>query len=623
MKQDPIFTPYSPALPTVEQVQKNPELLFSDHLPVIFKALGLTISSWNILNPNLFSGFAPYLEDQEAEEHRFTRIGFAINQIISKNKGLDIILLQEANWGAEEKWQSLLTEENIKDGWEMAASNNPKSEYKLLYKKSDKLSLIECDSKVCIEKLQNVFGDLQKARFQIREGENIKEVTIFNVHPGHNDFPELPENAITTLLYAKESVIVAGDFNIRIAPISYEAKNIVTVMTNCGFRDEVNAGCDWTDGAFFRGPDNFIHQANTTILNPSTGEPLAAEPIKLELWESEFQRKELLCPRHVVRLDHSFSEPKIESVQALQLFLRTKFKEEKILVRMSTNAFNKKYFCLPVKLAQEVSAKLNLPEDEKKLLPHLSMKYFIQVQEFFFRHFNAEANAKFFKPGIDEQICPDHYSFHLPSILHQQILKLDKLKDNGESVEACRAIKKILKSYTEVLDPIAAAFSKIILANYYLSFSEYSVVEFTQMIKDEKHVPDCIIRPTHFSLAIELYVDVMKTVKEIECNLNIEWVLGYGLDQLGRNIIAIHQATCDNFAQLIRFYDKAMGIKITEQSGALHHQQASDILERYKAFSDAYKAFGDLKVGSEYARISPPIKPIDIKALNHSGCVIA
>ena len=92
-----------PLFPTYQEIQDHPELLYSDHLPVLFHipvtdSSDMRIISWNVLGFNAPSGFHKRMRGWETKEvalARYERITDALQQFVEKQDP-DVIVLQEA-----------------------------------------------------------------------------------------------------------------------------------------------------------------------------------------------------------------------------------------------------------------------------------------------------------------------------------------------------------------------------------------------------------------------------------------------------------------------------------------------------------------------------------------------
>lgn len=282
---------YLPALPTVEEIQKDVSLFNSDHLPVISEIpVGdqtLRVISWNVQVPNTHSGFQAREKEKDIEA-REERSLAALAAFINEQKP-DVILLQETYFNPEKLRVTL-----AKLGWEVDAvpGTTTFTLYNTAKLEKQPLPSLKDEKKEGPPSYQAT--SIQQTLFKLKS--DTAEVTdtsvlINNVHLPHDEYPHQAEAYILSLLRSGQAqygnAIVAGDFNNRYVPLnkSYLPNNVV----NPGHRDGETQGVDWTDGFFYMGKDAKCHQPIIMeSLDPFNGKILPS--LKIESL-SEFLKK--------------------------------------------------------------------------------------------------------------------------------------------------------------------------------------------------------------------------------------------------------------------------------------------------------------------------------------------
>ncbi len=315
---------YISALPTRDEVAENPELLFSDHLPFMFTAHDLTIISWNVLDPNLPSGYEPYRETSEQLIQRRSRILESLERICAASYGVDLILLQESSWLGKDFFiefkEQVWHEVGMVEGNRILFNNK----FKIAY-----MSLVNIIRSA-------VFGEVLCATFDLKNGTSVK---ILNVQGEHSELPFRHKTEIEAMLGLDQKVIVAGDFNIRIAPQDHTRReSIVTGLVPLRFRECGSADCNWTDGGFSGGIDILPKQCNITLLDPQTG---TAADLRTPILLSDFQITEALLMRPCIKIGVS---PYANFETQLRVWLSRKENGHNLNINIlfSANAFNEK-----------------------------------------------------------------------------------------------------------------------------------------------------------------------------------------------------------------------------------------------------------------------------------------
>jgi hypothetical protein len=568
---------YTKALPTPEEVARNPELLISDHLAFLLKAHGLIGVSLNMFGPNVASGFAPFEESDDHIAQRRLRIREFLLKINQENKELDFIAIQES-WLDES--DAAFFEQNgfnaLKNG-----------ELTLLYKTKGKLTLKENT----VVNLRGVFGEVQRVVFTVQEpNKEPRDVMLFNCRAGYSELPYEHEACINQLLQSGDAVIVVGDFNVHIAPTHGNRQNIVTGIACQNFRERKGAGCDWTDGAFTgvvkedKEGKPFVHaeQVSITLIDPQTGLPADTT---IPVLNSEFQKNEAQRLRMCIQIGKS-KYTQFEKELQRNLGREDHNVRAEMSIRSAANAFNERGVMIRFmkedktvyeKLCKEIKGlEFNLVDGDTGPIPIVTMSVstFVEVQEWFFRLFNSARNKAQTAPAF----CP--LSFCSP--LFQLQSKLTELEDNGKCVEPCRQVKSELNELVGSSNPLTSMFAKIIMANYYLRFSEYSLEDLEKMKVNERELPAYIIRPTHLSWCIALCRELMGALtpefvdrlSEQERNF-----LSNNLSNLCDNFRTVIDLVRDDLAKMYRLLDKVRDIKDEGNLSALHHENAAAALK--------------------------------------------
>lgn len=268
--------------PTPEEIRANPELMLSDHLPIMAELTfndghppltqhtKFNVLSWNVLAPNGANGVLGNLEDADQWEHpgqstaRYKRIAQALKKAVLELK-IDVICLQEARMDCLE---APLKEAFKGMQWEIA---------------SQEKSLITCylrRHELLSETLDNstdqesIYSSL--FRTQNKGGETFT-VEVHNVHGDFNYFPRQKEQVYGDLLRRSQAdlAVLAGDTNSRVAPCHGTRQNIVTGLVPRAFIPKwLSQGSqypDYPDLIAVKHNGDPIQQADINVVNPYTG----------------------------------------------------------------------------------------------------------------------------------------------------------------------------------------------------------------------------------------------------------------------------------------------------------------------------------------------------------------
>jgi hypothetical protein len=308
-----------PLFPTHEEIAENPELLYSDHLPVFFNipfaaennatsgepsiqrnaaSTNLRMISWNVLGHNAPSGFhlsSKGWEPKDLGRKRFERIIGSL-KLFAEKQNPDIIVLQEAN---PEFLGSLITE---LPEWTIRNNNTGPV---MLFRSRDqggKLEIKEYEFKKAGVRHENVYMQAcQSALFEMG-GHFVK---VNNVHTMFYNTPEHHESYYQHLLTKEPShitTLIVGDTNSRIAPKNdVTPHNIATGVVPMCINKMVNAPedrqmTDFPDGAFMKKRmTGEIEQLDRQILDYRTGEIFVPENAQNDLPPQWRQFRMLAC----------------------------------------------------------------------------------------------------------------------------------------------------------------------------------------------------------------------------------------------------------------------------------------------------------------------------------------
>jgi hypothetical protein len=305
-----------------------------------------------------------------------------------------------------------------------------------------------------------------------------------------------------------------------------------------------------------------------------------------------FENNELTHFRPFLHIDDSYRHAKING------FL-TVFELEKLLpgngimVRFCANALNQR--AVAIKLSEELK-ELNSTLIEQYRKKGCAVEY-------------TEAGTGPLVPVLIlpfEQVrsfvedCRGHFVWLFESRIGQEAILLPHtlprrlqvcahdmnqlLPDDGLHVEESRVLKQRIKKWVELDCIPTQLFAKVLLANYYLRFSEYSHSEISEVLRHTPH-PEKMIRYTHFVAAIDLYRDVydllikslwIKTLSDREIILLVAELV-----TLGGSIDLVAKVFESQFVDLIACHHVALGNQFERKFLASYYQTAADILNSY------------------------------------------
>lgn len=372
-----------PSFPTPVESAANPELAYSDHLPILATVplsenTGLSVISLNILGGVHMSG-VHHPNSRETDEGitaRYTRMADGLKKAINLHD-VDVVMLQEADSrpdAEKEPYILPILRAIFGDEWEVMLPVDDRTFSRGLvtcYRKT-RWALVsqDLDSKNRIHTIH------------LKQEASDKVVSVSNIWGNFEHSPVSLErqckNALNpTRRHADISVII-GDTNSRIAPLDGEVRNIVTGAIPLAINEEngVPQGVqtpDHPDGGFYRDADGKIHQLQTSILCYSSGEVLEDKRSLGEVSPSLEQRM-VMC------LDDSFKTQKIFGERTLfeyEDYLKEQFNNRDLIVRLSTNAFNQKGVGIrfPLRLAKTLEfIKIQLADSNHYLVKRLCEK---------------------------------------------------------------------------------------------------------------------------------------------------------------------------------------------------------------------------------------------------------
>ncbi len=283
--------------PTAQQADANPELIYSDHLPVLFEANisetdKLRIISWNILGYNAPSGFSHARNGWESEEQgraRYDRILKAL-QLFVANHSPDVITLQEASTELFTEIEAALPDYQFYDTGRGPA---------MLIRKSlhDNIESVTANERRIIFNNVDMWAK-QTAVFNIHG----QRVVVNNVHTAFYETPEHHEAYYKSILEDQQenSVnIIVGDTNSRIAPVDASVKQNITtgaVPLCLNLPEDNQQYTDFPDAAFIKCPDQNIQQIERKVLDYRNGELYQPEAGDLDTAEPKADiLRPLLC----------------------------------------------------------------------------------------------------------------------------------------------------------------------------------------------------------------------------------------------------------------------------------------------------------------------------------------
>ncbi len=331
------------AFPTFAETTENPEIAYTDHLPVLARVpltAGHDGPTLNVLSLNTLGrslGASGIHKDRGNEtdeeiEQRYRRIAHGLDLSI-ENHGLDCILLQET----EVDVMLPILKASLNENWAFQVSDHG------LITGYNNAMLTPIKDKASFDRNTRVLSN----SFEHQETE--KTIHLHNSWGIFSHISRDRENEYRALLApevndnGKVVRIVMGDTNSRIAPLDNMARNIVTgaipmvFQKEKGYPPELQLG-DYPDGGFYTDPQGKIRQMETITLNPETGEILDEEEDRENIsWVDEY--------RMVMCLDYSYAAKKIIEGKTLSEYedeLKERSNDVNIQVSMAANSMNDK-----------------------------------------------------------------------------------------------------------------------------------------------------------------------------------------------------------------------------------------------------------------------------------------
>lgn len=334
--------------PTANEVAANEEMLYSDHLPVMFNVpvnaeagQYLRIISWNILGYNAPSGFHQVFRGWETEDQcrsRYQRISKSLGLFVDSHHP-DMIVMQEVQSELLPDLAAMLPDYDIYDSRKglMTLVKKPVDE--------NSLQVLHAPVEANGERFNNIYMQAVQPGTFMLGGLRLK---VNNVHTRFLNTPEHHEAFYTHLLTADvDDVIsvVVGDTNSRIAPIDdVNPQNIVTGVVPMAINQMVGVDnniqmTDFPDAAFVRNVDGSIEQVERVVLDYRTGHIF--QPVMIQQEASWPQFRMILC-----LTDFNLDRDKIRgnTVFEYQASLKQTFAGTSVLVRKAAKDNNERGF---------------------------------------------------------------------------------------------------------------------------------------------------------------------------------------------------------------------------------------------------------------------------------------
>ncbi len=356
-----------PLFPTYAEVAQNPELAYSDHLPILTSVpfsdhASIQIFSLNMLGPCGLSGLhqVSQWENDSQQQQRYLRIAKGIAKAVKKHN-VSIICLQEVN-----PPEIIIPQlkEMLDDEWEVIealfSENEDKDETGYSYIKSvGMITLVNREKHTIMNYACDGRNQVTSVSIKMND-KHTNTLSIHNIWGRFDPFPDQLEALCHKKLTedsSKVSVII-GDTNSRIAPLDDKPRNITTGLVPYCFnkRDEVSDNVqvpDYPDGGFYRDEEGFIHQLDVDILDFSTGDIVhdTRDQAKLEIW-NEF--------RMIMCLDQCYQEEFLDKKNLFEYEenLKRNLMDDKLMVRIAANSFNQKAVALRFPMGSPLFARL-------------------------------------------------------------------------------------------------------------------------------------------------------------------------------------------------------------------------------------------------------------------------
>jgi hypothetical protein len=500
-----------PLFPTREEVSKNPDLAYSDHLPILTKvplgeeSISLNIISLNILGGSNFSGIHALGQIEKPEEmlNRYQRIADGL--IIGAQKhDVDVILLQEA-------YDEILPylKSSLGDDWEIISQSG----------------IISCYNKRRLIQQSATYDNTARVHsLTLTDEENGGQtIDVHNIWGNYTPLSHhLEEDCRIKLLTGKSKVsIIIGDTNSRIASLDHQKRNQTTgaipgkINELLGYAAELQIP-DHPDGGFYRDEEGVIHQLPIQILDFATGEIIEDERSQEEI-EAWSESRMVMC------LDDSYKHKIVINEQSIfdyENAMRAQLGEQ-LIVRVATDIFNNK------------SVAISFPNKSEAY--KLVKKRLSAVEGFQFRSVNDDYDGKqylcVFAPiekadllhqAIHQVIHPEAWSSSLRGqviyIIDIQINKLSEshwyFRDASEKIKALM----VLKDRIEMASPACSKADLLAIVKAWENESELPSAEITnlQLMGQHQNVFFSANRPDVKTATVSMLDTLEKTLAEPE-----------------------------------------------------------------------------------------------------------
>jgi hypothetical protein len=134
---------------------------------------------------------------------------------------------------------------------------------------------------------------------------------------------------------------------------------------------------------------------------------------------------------------------------------------------------------------------------------------------------------------------------------------IDYLPEKPDAVDRNRQIKEQLKRMCNEKSEISRICARLVLANYFLHFTEYNEIECENMGN-----PTCLLlRPTHFQYAMGEYLEICKLFSNMNINTFLplqRQIIKANLIALGNNIATVHGIFAGKFQEQVELFEKRL-----------------------------------------------------------------
>jgi hypothetical protein len=295
---------YHPLLPTPQQAEANPEEVFSDHLPEMVEYQGRIIIFWNLLFPDVASGFAErehsYQENKEdfrdprdslLAQERAQRLVLAIARMVEQQGAI--------GFAAQEYWLNDKLESQLLallgENWSVYKTESERGLHCAYFSKEAPPYISPVGNFSCVQKglMENAPDDgreaivlYELASMQIM---TFSDHTVVNLHLHHQLKPTAHTLFLKNLLKdlqedpkIKMPIYVMGDANMRIfhqARVAQRELGVTSVVRSMFSHDGKNQGTDYGHIALVGEKDGYS-QPVSSVLDPRTGEKCVLSPVK-------------------------------------------------------------------------------------------------------------------------------------------------------------------------------------------------------------------------------------------------------------------------------------------------------------------------------------------------------